>query len=124
MIIALDIDDTITARLEFFSVLSCSPGVKRVLIVSSRSNLEEVKQETRRELARYNIRFDVLHLLEGHEVAGKQCPHAELDWHQKYLWQKVDFCLRNQVSVVFEDDEKTIALFRKYAPAITVMQVR
>ena len=57
-------------------------------------------------------------MIEGKDTAAVTCPHEELDWWNKYLWQKVDVCQREGVEVVIEDDEKVVALFRKYAPEI------
>lgn len=121
--LAFDIDDTITAKPELFAGLAGAPGVKKVLIVSSRGNSEESRRLTLVELETYGIRHHGLHLLEDGPEARNRCPHPDLDWYQKYLWQKVEICLRENIDVVFEDDEKVIDLFRRFAPKILVMQV-
>lgn len=123
MNLALDIDDTITAAPELFAALAAAPGVKKVLIVSSRGNSEESRRLTLAELESYGIRHHGLYLLDDGPEARNRCPHLDLDWYQRYLWQKVEICLREKIDVVFEDDEKVIDLFRRFAPQIQVMQV-
>ena len=123
MKIALDIDDTITAKPELFAALSLAPGVKKVIIVSSRANSDESYRLTIEELQRYGVRHNELYLLEDGVESRNRCPHGELDWYQKYLWQKVEICLREKVDIIFEDDVKVIELFRRFAPKIQVMQV-
>ena len=122
MNLAFDIDDTITAMPGLFAALSTAVGVDRVIIVSSRMNRPEILHATRKELDGYGVRYDQIHLIDDAAVAQKRCPHPELDWYQQYLWQKVEICLRERVDVVFEDDVKVIALFRRYAPEILVLQ--
>ncbi len=123
MNIAIDIDDTITAQPALFSLLTQAASEKnhKVIIVSSRSNTEEVLSTTKEELRQVGICFDKLYLLE--DISNCRCPHDELNWYDKYLWQKVDICQKENVDVVFEDDLKVIALFKRYAPTIQVIQV-
>ena len=123
MNIAFDIDDTITAMPELFAALSTSHGAGKVIIVSSRTNNAEVLRATREELHGYGVRYDRLYLIDDAAVARERCHHAELDWYQKYLWQKVEVCLLEKIDVVFEDDLKVIDLFKRYAPAILVLQI-
>lgn len=123
MNLAFDIDDTITAKPEIFAALSAASGAKKVLIVSSRGNSEESRRLTLAELETYGIRHHGLHLLDDGPEARNRCPHSDLDWYQKYLWQKVEICLREKIDVVFEDDVKVIDLFRRFAPKILVLQV-
>ncbi len=125
MIIAIDIDDTITAIPSFFSLLSkavIKDGGK-VIIISSRPNLSETIRLTGQELKEYDVTYSKLVLMEGPEVAKSTCPHMELDWWEKYLWQKVDICQKEKVDIVFEDDEKVVELFKKFAPEIQVFRV-
>ena len=126
MNIALDIDDTITKSPSFFSLLSRSVRREgcRIYIITSRSNVDSVKEQTRQELLSYGVEFDELHVISNKDTGHVSCPYEELDWYQKYLWQKVSFCLDKAVSIVFEDDQKVIDLFKKYAPNIQVFQVR
>lgn len=63
----------------------------------------------------YGIRRHGLHLLHDGPEARNRCPHPNLDRYQRYLWQKVEICLREKIDVVFEDDEKVIDLFRRFA---------
>ena len=123
MIIGLDIDDTITAQPALFAALSRAPGVRRVVVVSTRTDLPEARRATEEELRGLGIRYHLLHLLPGQAVAEGRCPHVELDGYRQYLWQKVDFCREQGVEVMFEDDDKVIALFHRYAPEIGVVKV-
>lgn len=123
MKIALDIDDTITALPELFAEITRSGSVRKVLVISSRTNLPEVRESTLRELAAYGIQLDELILIESYERAQAKCPHGELDWHQKYLWQKVDICIQQDIDIVFEDDPKVLALFERFAPGIQRVQI-
>ncbi len=123
MNIAIDIDDTITVQPALFSLLTQAASDKShtVIIVSSRSNTKEVLSITREELCKAGIYFDKLYLLE--DFSNCHCPHEELSWYDKYLWQKVDICKKENIDIVFEDDLKVIALFKRYAPTIQVIQV-
>lgn len=125
MIIAIDIDDTITAMPKLFAILSKAVLRERgrVIIVSSRTNTPENVLSTNRELEEYGMVYDRPVLIDGTDIAAEKCPHEELDWWSKYLWQKVDTCLRESVEVVVEDDEKVVELFRKYAPEIRVLRM-
>ena len=124
MNIALDIDGTITNQPEFFAILS--RGVRaaggKVFIVTSRSNSAGVRAETQKELKSYGIAFDELFIIPD---AGREqipCPHGDLDWYAQYLWQKVAVSLEHDMAIVFEDDDKVIALFKTYAPDIQVFK--
>ena len=123
MNLAFDIDDTITANPSLFAMLSEGAGAHKVIIVSSRANTGQCRQETMEELAGYGVRHRELYLLDDQAEARDRCPHDGLDWYQKYLWQKVEICLRENVDIVFEDDEKVIELFKRFAPRILVLQV-
>jgi len=124
MILALDIDDTITRDPPFYRVLAnaVKSNNGKVLIVSSRNACYETEVATRKELSGYGIQYDALHLLPSIEAARGNCPHNELDNYQKYIWQKVDYCLRNKVTHYFDDETKVIELFLAYAPKIIVYQ--
>ena len=106
MNIAIDIDDTITALPRLFAAITRSGEVHKVIIVSSRSNRPEARISTEQELADMGISYDELYLLDTYDQANVRCPHDDLDWHQKYLWQKVEICLREGIDIVFEDDVK------------------
>ena len=125
MVIALDIDDTISTCSAFFSALSSAIGRAkgRVIIVTSRTNNAETRSETASQLRKWKITYEALHMLDSAECAAQTCPHSELDWYSKYLWQKVDICRREGVEVVYDDDPKVVALFKRFAPGIHVHQV-
>ena len=123
MNIAIDIDDTITEVPQLFSLITEASLFKKVIIVSSRTNNEETRIITEKELSDTKIKYNKLFLLESFDVASNACPHDELDWYSKYLWQKVDICQKEQIDIVFEDDEKVITLFKKYVPSIKVIQI-
>jgi hypothetical protein len=126
MNIALDIDGTITVYPEFFAILSRAIRAAggKVYIITSRSDDEAAREQTRQELAFLRVEFDDLFIIPGGRQGQIPCPHSKLDWDQKYLWQKVNICLDHKVSIVFEDDPKVIALFEEFAPNIQVFQVR
>ena len=126
MNIALDIDGTITKIPALFRALSRSVRLEggRVYIVTSRSRTAEVEAETRKELRSYGVEFDELCIIADQKDDYLPCPHDDLDWYQKYLWQKVRVCLDREVDVIFEDDVKVIDLFETHAPRIQVFQVR
>jgi len=123
MNLAFDIDDTITAKPALFAAISKVSKMGKVIIVSSRSNSDECREQTLSELDRYGVRHQGLYLLDDQPEAWDRCPHSDLDWYQKYLWQKVDICLREEIDVIFEDDLKVIELFKRFAPKILVLQV-
>lgn len=125
MNIAIDIDGTITRRPDFFAVMTRAIRATggKVYVVTSRSNTPEVASQTRRELESYGVEFDELVIIADGERDRIPCPHADLDWFQAYLWQKVAVSLDRNVAVVFEDDAKVVALFKTYAPIIQVFRV-
>lgn len=124
MNIALDIDDTITRAPLFFSTLARAvrSAGGRVHILSSRTASPGVLAISAKELRDWGIEFDTIYLLPGSAEAATRCPHADLDWYQKYIWQKVDYCLTHNVAIHFDDELKVIELFRRYAPQIVVFR--
>ncbi|OGS20959.1 MAG: hypothetical protein A2252_04515 [Elusimicrobia bacterium RIFOXYA2_FULL_39_19] len=125
MNIGIDIDDTITAMPEFFKVLTEAFARKghQVHIVTSRTETEESRRITEAELSELGIKYNHLHFIPSQTVAERVCPHRELDWYNKYLWQKVAYCLQNDILVYFDDDPKVVTLFRKFASKIKVLHV-
>jgi len=121
--LGIDIDGVITASPDFFSSFSkkARREGRRVHIVSSRSDQSEARGATIKELHNFGIAYDHLHLLPSIEIAQQKCPHPNLDWYQKYLWQKVDYCLARGVCLFYDDDAKVIELFRLFAPGIQVI---
>ena len=125
--IALDIDGTITSNPAFFALLSHSVHGDggQVFVVTSRSNTAAVEKETRAELTAYEIAFDALYVIADRGSEQQiPCPHDDLDWYQQYLWQKVKFCTDHDVHIIFEDDDKVVTLFQRFAPDIQVFHVR
>jgi len=119
--IALDIDGTITAHPEFFSKLAKETLTAggEVHIVTSRCDAESwVRSETERQLRDLGMVWDALHFIPDIPVAKENCPHQELDWYNKHMWQKVDYCQKHGIEVFYDDDAKVAALFAKYAPEI------
>lgn len=119
----LDIDGVITASPGIFSSLSSrwkSEG-KIVHIVSSRSDQIGARQATIKELHTLGITYDHFYLLPSIQVAQQCCPHHSLDWYQKYLWQKVDYCLNHKIGHFYDDDAKVIELFHLFAPEIRIV---
>lgn len=121
--VGLDIDGVITTSPAFFASLSrqWKQEGKRVHIVSSRSDRPEARQATMDELRAFGILYDYLYLLPSIEVAQRRCPFTNLDWYQKYLWQKVDYCMKHGVSLFYDDDAKVVELFDSLAPVIRVI---
>ena len=119
----IDIDEVITASPEFFSSLSklWKNAGTCVHIVSSRCDIPDAKQATIEELQTLGIVYEHLYLLPSIEVAQIKCQHRELDWYQKYLWQKVDYCLKHGIEKFYDDDTKVVQLFRIFAPDIEVV---
>lgn len=126
MNLGLDMDGTITASPKFFALLCRAVRAARgkVHVVTSRTDSPEARQGTLAELHKYGVDFDELHFLPGFDQAKGLCPHEHLDWYQKHLWQKVDYALKNRISVFFDDDEKVVKLFGEFAPRIAVFQPR
>lgn len=124
-LISLDIDDTITAYPEYFSKLSHQAYAQggTVVIISSRMDTLEIRVETELDLAGYGIRYDALYLFKSMDDMP-ECPLDELDWQDQYLWQKVAYAEATGVAVHYDDDDKVLALFRKYAPEVEVVDVK
>jgi len=125
MRIALDIDDTITAIPEFFAALSAciEKSGGRVIIVSSRTDNQEVRIHTVKELAEYGIVYSELYLLPDSEAAKTLYDVQDLNWYQKYLYGKVEICKNEKINVVYDDDPQVLMLFQRHAPEIQVFQV-
>lgn len=118
--LGLDIDETITASPELFAEISrtCRLNSGEVHIVTSRSALG--RSETVEELTGYGVQFDALYFLPEMSRANSDCPHNDLDWFQRYLWQKVAYAKQNALMHFVDDDPKVIALFNQFAPEIVI----
>ena len=121
----IDIDGTITANPELFSILS--RAIRRdggqVHIVSSRTRDDDVMEATQLELRRHGIVYDHIYLLPPQEVADATCRHDGLDWYQRFIYQKVQYCLDHDVVDFFDDEAKVVELFGRFAPGITVLRI-
>ena len=126
MILSLDFDDTVSVYPRYFSQLShdtCLNG-GRVIINSSRSETRQSRSETILQLEDWGIRYDKLYLFKPLDDVEHLCPHLDLDWNQRYLWQKVHYCRLAGAHRHYDDDQDVIGLFRRYAPEITVIDVQ
>ena len=118
--LGLDIDETITAAPELFAEITrtCRLNGGHVHIVTSRSAFG--RNETVDELCEYGVQFDALFFLPEMSRANSDCPHKELDWFQRYLWQKVAYAKQNALMHFVDDDPKVISLFGQFAPEIVI----
>ena len=125
MNVCFDIDGTITERPEFFSLLSraVKKSGGKVFVLTSRTRSPEAMEATKLELSGYGIEYDDLNMLPDKAEAERTCPLKELDWYQKFIFQKVDYCKANQVDVYFDDETKVIDLFKRFLPEVQVFQV-
>jgi hypothetical protein len=73
------------------------------------------------ELRMLGISYDYLYLLPSIETAQRCCQVAGLDWYQKYLWQKVDYCIMQGINLFYDDDIKVVQLFQLLAPEIEII---
>lgn len=122
--VGLDVDNTITAYPEFFSLLS--RAVKgsggHVFVVTSRTRTPETIEATKEELNDLGIVYDHLYILHDQKEADRICPF-DLDWYQRFIFQKTVYCKANRVSIYFDDEQKVIDLFRQFLPEVQVFQV-
>jgi hypothetical protein len=118
--LGLDIDETITAAPGLFAEISreCRLNDGQVHIVTSRSALG--RSETVEELSNYGVQFDALFFLPEMSRANSDCPHKELDWFQRYLWQKVAYAKQHGLMHFVDDDPKVISLFNQFAPEVVI----
>lgn len=118
--LGLDIDETITSDPELFAEVSrtCRLNNGQVHIVTSRSALG--RAETVDELSSYGVQFDALFFLPEMSRANSECPHKELNWFQRYLWQKVAYAKQHALMHFVDDDPKVISLFNQFAPEIVI----
>jgi len=125
MNVCFDIDGTITAEPRFFSLLS--HAVRKsggsVYVVTSRTRTIETLKATRQELKELGIVYTHLYILHDRSEAERICPFNNLDWYEKYIFQKTIYCKANRVDIYFDDEEKVINLFRQFLPEVQVFQV-
>lgn len=116
--LGLDIDGTITLDPKLFAEIAtyCKQSGGEVHIVTSRSELS--RRDTLAELRGYGVRFDSIYFLGEMSRADKVCPHKELDWFQRYLWQKIAYAKQHALTQFVDDDPKVLSLFATFAPEI------
>jgi hypothetical protein len=51
------------------------------------------------------------------------CPHRDLDWYQRWIWLKVDYCINANAQVLFDDDPKVIEIATRFAPALCLVRI-
>ena len=123
--LGLDFDDTITRIPDFFRLLT--NAVKQeggtVHLVTSRPDTEMVRDLTRRELELHHIHVDKFYFF-AHtlEEMADLCPYQELDPDKKWLWQKIEYCMKYDIDVFFDDNDKVTELFSEFLPQTTVFK--
>lgn len=120
--LGLDIDGVITEIPQRFATLTqqLMKSGGDVRIVTSRSY--QGRLETERELKRYGIKYSELFFLPPISMAQKLCPHPQLNWFEKYLWQKADYAIKNGLSFFVDDDAIVEQMFMTFAPEITFIR--
>jgi cyclopropane fatty-acyl-phospholipid synthase-like methyltransferase len=125
MNVCFDLDETITAEPRFFSLLSHAVRKSggNVYVVTSRTRTIETLKATRQELKELGIVYTHLFILHDRSEAERICPFNNLDWYEKYIFQKTVYCKANHVDIYFDDEGKVIDLFRRFLPEIQVFRV-
>lgn len=124
MHVGIDIDNTITRAPNLFALLAQAVRAQggTIHIVSSRTDSGATRIATAKELAEYGVAYDRLFLFPEKENTAP-CPHRDLDWYQQSIWGKVAYCLKHKVGIFFDDEQKVVDLFHRFAPAIIVLRV-
>ena len=117
-----DIDGTISDDSKYYSKLSQEIYHEggSVIIISSRTDNEDVRATTIHQLKNWSISYDKLFLFKPFDDVKHLCPFDDLNWYQKYLWQKIYYCIRENVDCYYDDDIKVIELFESHASSITI----
>ena len=98
--IGIDLDDCITYRSDFFSLLTTSlKSVARIHIITNREQTPESEQNTKEELERLGIHYDRL------QITGEK---------SKYI-------LENGISIYFDDTDE---YFLNLPESVTVFKIR
>ena len=121
-----DIDGTISTNPEFYSSLSKDTYIDggSIVIISSRTENQDVRDTTIEQLNNWSISYDKLFLFKPFDDVKHLCPHDDLNWYQKYLWQKLYYCIREKVDCYHDDDIKVIELFESHAPSIVIKNAK
>ena len=120
--IGIDIDGTITLDPTFYASFTCECLKRNIVVHVVSARPRESRAETEAELHELNIVFDVLHLLPSMEEAITLCPHSEIDLFDRHSWMKIDYAVRQGLSLFVDDNERVVRLFRSYAPHITIIE--
>jgi hypothetical protein len=117
MNIGFDIDGVITSQPEYFSLVTKAlrKGGHTVHIVTSRSPTSEVQEITKKELKGYKVDYDFIYFLPELEDRNSDEFPKELDWFQKRIWQKAEYCNKYKINIFYEDCIKTVKLIRTYS---------
>jgi hypothetical protein len=116
MIIALDIDGTITQHPRFFAELSHK---HEIIIVTSRPNTEDSQIETEALLADIGIFYRQIYYCDWEAMDDSNIP-SELEGPDRLLYQKILACQHGQAEALFDDDADVITLMKKYLPTTAV----
>ena len=116
MKIALDIDDTITKYPLFFSQLSHKHDV---IIVTSRSNIQESIEATTILLGNLDVKFSAIYFCDWSGDVYFDLPD-ELEGPELLLYQKVIACRTEQVDALFDDDPTVQTLIKKHLPQVSL----
>ena len=116
MKVAIDIDGVIDRIPEFLSFLSnhlLSEG-HEVIILTSRANEGDVISKSLLEVKNAGINFSGYYFLpDVSKRIGDMIPQ-DLNWFEKQIWQKAEYCQNNDIDLFFEDDQKTAQIGRAH----------
>jgi ABC-type amino acid transport substrate-binding protein len=119
MIIALDIDGTITRHPIFFTELSHKHDI---IIVTSRPDTEDSQSETEALLTDIGVTYRHIYYCDWETMDESNIP-SELEGPDRLLYQKVLACQDGQADAIFDDDINVIALMKKYFPNIAAFTI-
>ena len=121
-VIGIDIDGTITLDPAFYASFTRDCWKRNIVVHVVSARPRESRTETEAELHEFDIVFDVLHFLPSMEEAITLCPHNEIDLFDRHSWMKIDYAVRQGLSLFVDDNVRVLRLFRTYAPEITIVE--
>jgi len=131
--LAFDLDDTLTRWPLFFSYVSkqnCDPDSYHLIISTryepvSSSCHQAVYDKEMVEIEKLDVNYDKLvHAWWPFDLAAKlYLCGDDMDWLKRFIWHKVFYCRLHHIDVFYEDQQRNIDLFRKYAADIKVLHV-